>query len=187
MPKPYIIGIAGGTASGKSTLSEKLESVFSDYNIRVFHMDKYFKPRQERPYTKAFVTGKEYTDDNHPLTMNLKKLAEDIKDSLDMDFEIIIVEGLMTLWDDSIYEMLDLKIFIDCKSDERLVRRIKRNMAKGLTFDEITDVFLDMVRYRHEEYVEPSKWRADIILNGSKFSETALMMIKEFAEKRIGK
>jgi uridine kinase len=119
-------------------------------------------------------------DDNHPLTMDLAKLKVDVKELFNSEYDLIIIEGLLTLWDDEICEMLDLKLFIDCDADERIVRRIKRNMQKGLTMDEITSVYLDMVRYRHNEYVAPSKWRADLIINGSQTSEISLKIIAEF-------
>ena len=89
----------------------------------------------------------------------------------------MIVEGLLTLWEEEIYKQLDLKLFVDCRPDERVVRRLKRNMTWGLTFDQIADVYLDMVRYRHEEFVEPTKWRADFMLNGSNPSPKVIEMI----------
>jgi uridine kinase len=181
--KPYLIGISGGSASGKSTLCGKLAAELSEMKTKVFVMDEYFKPELQRPCTKAFVTEKEYIDDNHPLTVDLQKLENDVKDAMKNDYDVIIIEGLLTLWDENIYKLLDLKLFVDCKSDERMVRRIKRNTQWGQTFDQITNVYLDMVRFRHEEYVEPSKWRADIIINGSKFSDTALAMIKDHVYK----
>ncbi|MDR1025198.1 MAG: AAA family ATPase [Treponema sp.] len=186
MEKPFLIGIAGGTASGKSTFCEKLEKELNKLKLKVFHMDEYFKPESQRPYTKAFVTKGKYIDDNHPLTMDLKKLTTDVKESLKKEYNVIIIEGLLTLWDDDMYEMLDLKIYVDCRSDERIVRRIKRNTQWGQTFEQITNVYLDMVRFRHDEYVEPSKWRADIIINGSKFSEKALTMIAGYINNLSG-
>jgi uridine kinase len=183
MGMAYIVGIAGGTASGKSTFCEKLEKLLYELelNLKVLHMDSYFKPKNERPFVEAFVSGKKYIDDNHPLTADLNALKSDIEMDINKrEYDVIIVEGLLTLWDDEIYNKLDLKLYIDCRADERIVRRIKRNTQWGLTFEQITDVYLDMVRYRHDEYVEPSKWRADIILNGSNFSETSLQMIKEY-------
>jgi uridine kinase len=178
--KPFLIGIAGGTASGKSTFCERLEKGLNKLKVKVLHMDEYFKPESQRPYTKAFITGENYIDDNHPLTMDLNKLTMDVKKILKKEYAVIIIEGLLTLWDDNIYELLNLKIYVDCKSDERIVRRIKRNTQWGQTFEQITNVYLDMVRFRHDEYVEPSKWRADMIINGSKFSEKALMIIVEY-------
>jgi uridine kinase len=189
MKRAYIVGIAGGTASGKSTFCEKLEKLLreSELSLNVLHMDNYFRPESERPFTEAFVSGKKYIDDNHPLTMDLNALKSDIRAEIDKkEHDVIIIEGLLTLWDNDIYNRLDLKIYIDCKADERIVRRIKRNMEWGLTFEQITNVYLDMVRYRHDEYVEPSKWRADIIINGSNASGVSLQMVREYICNRRG-
>lgn len=167
MTKAYVIGIAGGSASGKSTFSDSLEKELQNLRTQTFHMDKYFKPKENRPITEAPITGKIYMDDNHPETVDLAKLKEDFFAVLEDQYDVIIIEGLLTLWDKDIHQACDLKLFVDCKADERIVRRIRRNMTWGLTYDQITDVYLDMVRYRHDEYVEPTKWRADLILNGS--------------------
>lgn len=185
MKKPYIIGIAGGSAGGKSTLSDKLEKQLKQYSLKVFHMDSYFKPENERPFVAAPVTKKMYTDDNHPETMYLKQLALDLKEAMTENYDIIIIEGLLVLWDEDIYPYLDLKLFVDCRADERIVRRLRRNMEWGLTFDEISEVYLDMVRYRHDEYVEPTKWRADLIINGSSPQDKAVDMILSYVRKEI--
>jgi uridine kinase len=91
----------------------------------------------------------------------------------------------LVLWDEEILSMLDLKLYVDCRPDERIVRRLRRNMTWGLSFDEIASVYLDMVRYRHDEYVEPTKWRADFILNGSKPSELADAGIVELIKSNL--
>jgi len=114
MNKPYIVGIAGGSASGKSTFTEALKTALDGLALMVIHMDAYFKPSDQRPYSTAPVTGKQYVDDNHPLTMDLPKLAVDLDNAISQkQYEIIIVEGLLTLWDDAICEKLDLKLFVD--------------------------------------------------------------------------
>jgi uridine kinase len=181
MERAFLAGLAGGSGGGKTFFCENLERALGTMQVKSFHMDEYFKPKEERPYTEAFITGKKYVDDNHPLTVDLDRLKHDLRDSLEK-WEVILIEGLLTLWDPELYEMLDLKLFVDCRADERIVRRLRRNMRRGLGFDEIADVYLDMVRYRHEEYVEPSKWRADIILNGSNPSETSLRLVAEFIQ-----
>ena len=178
MSKPFVLGIAGGSASGKSTLSERLINALDDCKVITFHMDHYFKPKEQRPHVKAPITKKIYMDDNHPETVNLSQLKEDILIAInEAKADIIIIEGLLTLHDDEICQLLDLKLYVECRTDERIVRRLRRNMGRGLTFDEIADIYLDMVRYRHDEYVEPSKWKADLIINGSMFSEKALEVI----------
>lgn len=174
----YTIGIAGGSASGKSTLTARLEQQLSGLRLGVLHMDDYFKPERERPVSAGPVNGKQYMDDNHPLTMDLPGFAADLAAMQSGPYDVILAEGLLVLWDDAICGMLDLKLFVDCRADERIVRRLRRNMGWGLSFDEVSDVYLGLVRYRHDEYVEPSKWRADLIINGSKQSDTAITLIE---------
>ncbi len=115
----------------------------------------------------APYTVKTYEDHNHPDCIDFDALLSDYEHACQEGYHAIIIEGLFTLYHDAIRGLLDLKIYIDCQADERIVRRIKRNMAWGLSFDEITDVYLDAVRHRHATYVEPSRWYADVVLNGS--------------------
>lgn len=173
MKKTVVVGIAGGSASGKSTICDRLEKAFQGQSMRVFHMDDYFKEEARRPVAKGLVSGKVYVDDNHPETMDLPQMAEDLRKAMAEEPTLILAEGLLTLSDDVIYSLLDLRLFVDCRADERIIRRIRRNMEWGLSMEEITNVYLDVVRYRHDEYVENAKWRADFILNGSNFTETA--------------
>ena len=181
MKKTFTIGIAGGSASGKTTFAENLAKSLSGKEVLTIHMDSYFKSEDQRPFSQALVTNKMYVDDNHPLSMDLPKMERDLTDTLsNSSYDIVIIEGLLTLWNKNIYDMLDLKLFVDCRADERIVRRLKRNMNWGIEFDQISAVYLDLVRYRHDEYVEPSKWRADFILNGSSPSDTALNLIVHY-------
>ena len=111
----------------------------------------------------------------------MQKLKQDLAQAVSGNrFQVVILEGLLTLWDKELYAQLDLKLFVDCKEDERIVRRLRRNMTWGLPFEEIAEFYLDIVRYRHNEYVEPTKWRADFILNGSNPSEKSLQIISQY-------
>lgn len=160
-----IIGIAGGSGSGKSTFTSHLEDHLLNLKVKVIHMDDYFK--EDKPTITAPYTQIEYEDHNHPDSFDFDKLLDDYKQLLKQEYDVIIIEGLMTLYNNDIRKLLHLKIFIDCQADERIVRRINRNLAFGQSFEDITSVYLDAVRYRHQEFVEPSRWHADIILNGS--------------------
>ena len=187
MQKPFVVGIAGGSASGKSTFCDQLKNYLCEYKPMIIQMDYYFKHENMRPYVKAPINEKMYIDDNHPDTMDLPKLRLDLLNAInEKQANIIIIEGLLVLADDEICRQLDLKLFVECRADERIVRRIKRNMQWGLTFEQISDVYLDMVRYRHDEYVEPSKWKADLILNGSLGLEKALTIISDSIKAKIG-
>ncbi len=163
MKKTYIIGIAGGSASGKSTLAERLVSEFSSCNTKLFAMDSYYKPESELPLVTT-ENGKQYRDYNCPDSFELVQLKRDIQAAKD-NYDIIILEGLLTFWNDEICSLCDLRVFVDCPADVRIVRRIKRNLTWGLSLEDITNVYLDLVRYRHEEFVEPSRSKADIVID----------------------
>ncbi len=186
MKKAFVIGVAGGSASGKSTFAQNLQETLCGLQTLTFNMDTYFKPPEERQIVKAPITGKPYRDDNHPSSFDLPKLRHDLDEALrDGHTQVIIIEGLLTLWDEEIYNKLDLRLFIDCQADERIVRRLRRNMKRGLTFDEIADVYLDFVRYRHDEYVAPTKWRADLIINGSNSFDNAIKIISSYVKGAV--
>lgn len=183
--KPFVIGIAGGSASGKTTFVEQFINLFSKRKILTFHMDAYFKKEKDRPIQVSMMNQKCYRDDNHPHSFHLHQLYQDICQAMNETYEIIIIEGLLTLYDEKICSLLDLKIFIDCRADERIVRRLKRNMNKGLSFDEISNVYLDLVRFRHDEFVENTKWKADLIVNGSKDFHTILLILKGYLSQKV--
>lgn len=183
--KALVIGIAGGSASGKSTLCENMEHRLSDYKVKALHLDEYFRPPAERPVAPGPVTAVEYLDDNHPETMDLPAFRRDLSAAAEGDWDIVLAEGLLILWDDDTFSQLDLGVFVDCRADERIVRRLRRNMGWGLTFDQVSNVYLDLVRYRHDEYVEPSRWRADVVVNGSRSSEKMLDMLCGWAENAV--
>lgn len=182
MEKPYIIGIAGGSASGKTTLSDLMKESLADKKVKLFHLDEYYK----KPVCKikAPITGVVYDDYNHPDSLEILAFCDDLVEAKQQDFDCIIVEGLFVLSLDNIREQLDLKVFVDCQADERIIRRIRRNMQWGQSIDEITTVYLDAVRYRHNELVEPSKWHADIIINGSNPSEIGFQILLEWIMKK---
>ncbi|GHV51642.1 uridine kinase [Spirochaetia bacterium] len=162
--KPYIIGFAGGTCSGKSTAAEKLRAALAPKEVRVINMDTYFmKPPAT---TIAPITGIEYVEHNHPNGMRLDELYAAFEEAIKAKPDFLIIDGLFAFHLEKIRNRLDLKVFVDLKSDERLVRRIRRFTQKGQTFDEVVNRYLDTVRYRHDELVEPTRWHADIVLNG---------------------
>ena len=180
-----MVGIAGGTASGKSTLARWIEQALDDRVVRMLHMDRYFlrvKPRMIAP-----ITGESFEDHNHPRSFDLVGLVDKLDTFCrEQKAQVIIVEGLMTLYHQPLRERLDLAIYVDAPADERIVRRLRRNMASGLDFDEIARFYLDSVRFRHQEFVEPSRWHADVILNGSYPSERGLALVVSWIRQQSG-
>ena len=138
---------------------------------------------------KPFIIGiAGQADFNHPDAIDWLRLKEDL---FVAKKEIVILEGLFAFTDNDIYQKLDLKLYVDCQSDERIVRKLKRYREDVFTTEDIfgwlSDYNLDVVRYRHDEYVELSKWRADMILNGSIPSDKALDLVKVYILSMIRK
>lgn len=182
--RPLIVGIAGGTASGKTTICGRLVERLAGYTVLDMHMDRYFlrvKPRMRAP-----ISGLDYEDHNHPSSFDLDALVRDLDAHRQAaEADVIIVEGLLTLYHQPLRERLDLAIFLDAPSDERIVRRLRRNMARGLDFDGIAQFYLDSVRFRHEEFVEPSRWHADLVLNGAYPSDRGLTVVADWIRAQI--
>jgi len=186
MSKPYVVAIAGGTCSGKSTLTDRLEAHFSpQYKTAAIHMDTYFK--KNPPTTIAPITRKEYVEHNHPDTLELERMYEDFErlTAGGSDVQLVIIEGLFALYLDKIRERADLKIFVDLPSDERLTRRIVKHMAWGQTYEQVTERYLDTVRFRHNELIEPTRWHADLVVNGTLDRSQAEQVAECFIEKNL--
>lgn len=165
--RPVTVGIAGGSAAGKSTFAADLLAALPELRVTCIHQDRYF--RKERPRHVAPFASAVHDDHNHPDSFELERFRADLDAAqADEQWQVVLVEGLLVLQDDVIRSRLDLKLFVDCRSDERLFRRIKRNLARqGENLDQIATFFLESVRFRHDEYVEPSRWHADLVLNGA--------------------
>jgi uridine kinase len=162
-----VVGVAGGSGAGKSTLVQKLsESLGADgLRVRNLSLDSFFKPI--KPKTLAPLSGKHYDDWNHPSSFDWKACIKEI-DAASQGNDVVFIEGLLVLQNGEVRQRLHLKVYVDLAADERIVRRLRRNMqAKNLEFDEIAEYYLDSVRYRHQEFVEPSRWHADLLINGS--------------------
>ena len=187
MKKPYVIGIAGGTCSGKSTLSDQLtEALSSKYKVTLINMDRYY--RQPSITTIAPITGIEYVEHNHPDALRLDEMYANFDAAIapgEDAADVVIIEGLFALYLEHIRKALDLKLYVDLASDERLVRRIDKFMARGQTKQEVTDRYIDTVRFRHNELIEPTRWHADLVLNGVFDRTKAIEIVLSYVESQL--
>lgn len=184
--KPYVVAIAGGTCSGKSTLADRLGDLFSgSRKTVVLHMDSYFK--KEPPNTVAPITRKVYVEHNSPDTLELDRMYADFEQAVAMgsENELVLIEGLFALYLDSIRERADLKVFVDLESDERMARRIVKHMSWGQTYEQVTERYLDTVRFRHKELIEPTRWHADIVVNGTLDRHKGTDVLACYIESRL--
>jgi len=184
MKKPCFVGISGGTCSGKSTLANVVSEILSKrYATSILNMDDYYNWSEMK--TIAPITRIEYPEHNHPNAVDTERLYNDISSMiLNKNFDIVIVEGVFVLYFDWLREMLDMKIFVDLRSDERMYRRIMR-MIDNEPLDEITRRYLDTVRYRHDEFIEPTRWHADIIVNGTFDVNKGISTIISYIEAQV--
>lgn len=177
------IGIAGGSGSGKTTLSRFLASGLSEYKVKMIHMDKYYK--EKRPIATAPFSGKQYEDFNHPSAIHMDKVLEDFQYAA-LKEDVVIIEGFLLFHDARLRENMDYKIFVDCPSDERLARRLDNFVNGRYSREEVINEYLELVRHRHDEYVEPTRWYADLIMNGSKGNQKGSQIVLEWLLQKLG-
>lgn len=199
-----IIGIAGGTGSGKSTYTNRLKERFGE-DITIIYHDNYYKRHDDIPFEE-----RKKLNYDAPEALETELLVSHLKDLRNgksvmcpvYDFaqhnrsdkfvaikpsRIIIVEGILVLADSRLRDQFDVKIFVQADADERILRRAKRDMRdRGRDIDNIIDQYVNTVKPMHYLYVEPTKYLADIVLNGGKNKmafELGVALIEKFLEK----
>ena len=183
-----IIGIAGGTGSGKSTFTNRLKQEFSN-DIAVLYHDNYYKRQDHLP-----MEERKKTNYDHPSALDTDQLVHDLEqlkkgypiDSPVYDFSqhnrtnatilitphpVILVEGILVLSDDRLRNLMDMKIFVEADADERILRRVVRDI------EGIVEQYLNSVKPMHYIYVEPTKALADLVIN-SGMNEVAFQVVK---------
>ena len=191
-----IIGIAGGTASGKTTIINKLKEMFAD-DVELISHDCYYKAHDDMPYEERAKLNYD-----HPSSFDTDRMIEDIK-ALKRgetiyrpvyDFSIhnrvpetvkvepkkvILIEGILIFENKELRDLMDIKIFVDADADERLMRRMIRDMKyRGRTIESIISQYQTTVKPMHEEFVEPSKKYADIIIPRGGENQAAMDILK---------
>ncbi len=196
----YLIGIAGGTGSGKTTVASKIREILKE-SITVISQDSYYRDMDRVP-----VEERNY---DHPDAFDTELLADQLKDLKAKrpiecpvyDFathkrhaetkriegtHIIILEGILIFYFKKLRELMDFKIFVDTPSDVRLTRRILRDMnERGRTLDSVIDQYLGTVRPMHIEFVEPTKKFADIIVPEGGYNEKAVDLMSTYLKSYL--
>ena len=194
--QPVVIGIAGGSGSGKTTVAEAILERVGHQRIAIVSHDAYYRDETDKPFEERLKTNYD-----HPDSLETELMVEQLKQlragrPIEMpvyDFTqyrrgaetrrvepqpVIIVEGILIFVDRAVRDLCDAKIFVDVDADLRLIRRLKRDVyERRRALDSILQQYLDTVRPMHLEFVEPSKRYADIILPGGGFNTVGLDLI----------
>ena len=191
------IGIAGGTGSGKTTITRRLQQRFAD-NVSVIYHDNYYKAHNDMTYEERAKLNYDCPDafDTELMVRDLNALRSghsvrcplydytvhnrSDKTVMVSPSPVIIVEGILILQDPRLCELLDIKIFVDTDADVRILRRIVRDVRdRGRSLSSVVDQYLTTVKPMHEMYVEPSKRNADIIVPEGGHNLVAMDMLIE--------
>lgn len=204
MAAPLIVGIAGGTASGKSTVARKLHEAFTGGPVAFLDQDSYYRDLTEFPHDHRHDINFDHPDafDTSLLVEHLKALkAGQGVDKPVYDFvtssrtdrsvrvnpaELILVEGILVLHLDAVRSELDVRIFVETEDDVRIIRRLTRDIKeRGRDFDHVISQYFRHVRPMHMAFVEPSKRWADIIVPHGGNNETAIDMLVGALKSRL--
>lgn len=191
-----IIGIAGGSGSGKTTLTNRLWKQFGPDEVSVLNHDSYYKRHDELPYEERCKLNYDHPDsfDTPLLVEHLKALraGQPVKVPI-YDYSIhnrthrtvtvypapvIIVEGILIFASPELCEQMDMKVYVDTDADVRILRRIMRDVKqRGRTLDSVVEQYLTTVKPMHEQFVEPSKRKADLIVPEGGRNPVALQLL----------
>ena len=198
-----IVGIAGGSASGKTTVVNKIKEFFGD-GITVIGHDNYYKAHNDMTYEERALLNYD-----HPNAFDTERMIEDVKklkagETVDIpvyDYSIhnrsdktqtiapqrvVVLEGILLLYDARLRELMDAKVYVDAPADERLVRRIRRDMAeRERSLQSVLSQYQDTVRPMHEQFVEPTKAYADVIIPRGGENHVGIGILRCFLEQKL--
>ena len=200
----FIIGIAGGTGSGKTTVVKKLSERLPKGEVTVIPLDSYYKdssgiPMEERQQInfdhpdafewKLLIRQLQELKEGHAVEQPIYDYVTSsrMKDTVHVEpSEIIIIEGIMVLHHPKLREQMDLKVFVDADADDRLIRVISRDIVeRGRTTEAVITRYQKVLKPMHEQFIEPCKRFADVIIPQGGHNNAAINMMAKFIKQQI--
>ena len=197
MKKSVIIGIAGGSASGKSSISRRLKERYENTNsVVIIRQDDYYKDQKNKTMEERVKTNYDhpFAFDNDLFVAQLKQLMAGVAiEKAGYDFvvhtrseetehiepsDVIVIEGLFILEDEQLRDLCDIRIFVDTDDDIRFIRRLIRDVKKrGRTIDSVIEQYTTTVKVMHNTFIEPSRKYADIIIPEGGHNQVAIDLL----------
>ncbi|ATO50626.1 MULTISPECIES: uridine kinase [Brevibacillus] len=196
MGRPVLIGVAGGSGSGKTTVARELYRQFKDESVLMIEQDSYYKDQSYMTMDERVKTNYDhpFAFDNDLLLTHLHELLnyraiekpqydfkEHTRAAMTVNVQpadVIILEGMLILEDQRIRDMMDIKVFVDTDADVRIVRRIQRDIEeRGRSLDSVVQQYLNVVRPMHLQFIEPTKRYANIIIPEGGYNKVALDLL----------
>lgn len=199
-----IIGIAGGTGSGKTTVVHQIMNELPETEVGIISQDSYYKVNDHLNMDERALINFD-----HPRAIDFDLLCSDLKELkagnsinqpvysfvhhnrtddyiLTHPRKVMIVEGILILSNPELRNLFDIKIFVHADSDERLIRRLKRDIVeRGRDMDEVLQRYQTTLKPMHEQFIEPSKGYADIIIPNDKYNTVAIDIVRTVINKKI--
>ena len=199
-----ILGVAGGTGSGKTTVVKKIVEALPPHYVAVVPLDSYYNDTSDMTDAERKAINFDHPDafDWELLNKHVRQLkageaveqptysyilSNRLPETVHVEPKpVILIEGIMTLVNKELRDMMDIRIFVDTDSDERLIRNIQRDVVeRGRTVDMVIDRYLKVLKPMHEQFIEPSKKYADIIIPLGGENKTGINIIKTYIEKVV--
>ena len=199
-----IIGVAGGTGSGKTTVVKKIVEALPPHYVAVVPLDSYYNDTSDMTDAERKAINFDHPDafDWELLNKHVRQLkageaveqptysyilSNRLPETVHVEPKpVILIEGIMTLVNKELRDMMDIRIFVDTDSDERLIRNIQRDVVeRGRTVDMVIDRYMKVLKPMHEQFIEPSKKYADIIIPLGGENKTGINILKTYIEKVV--
>ncbi|MCZ8228595.1 uridine kinase [Flavobacterium sp.] len=199
-----IIGIAGGTGSGKTTVVHQIMNELPDAEVGIISQDSYYKENKNMSYEERSNINFDHPRaiDFELLVAHLKELKQGniidqpvysfIKHNRTDDViithprKVMIVEGILIFTNPELRDLFDIKVYVHADSDERLIRRLRRDISeRGRDMEEVLSRYQHTLKPMHEQFIEPTKAHADIIIPNDKFNTVAIDVVRAVINQRI--